>query len=481
MAQLFAASALQGVAKTKLSARRRDYSVKFKRAICRIAQENPQLPQAKLISRITEELGAEVPQSTLSRILRDHERWLTANVLERRRLRSGRHAEMEEALLAWAHHWLDHAGVITYALLQSQAAQLGARLGVTDFTYSTGWVWRFCERAGLTVRKRVGEAASASMASVELARTAIPSILATLGARPEQVFNCDETGVIFGAQPCKTLAFGRVQGVKRQMERVTLMFCVNSTGSDKLKPMIICKPKRPQCFGRQNAANRFEVEDYMSYFSHPAAWTTRSIFNTWLARLQCQLEQENRVIFLLLDNCSAHTVTLEPQTTETMNGVKVCYEAFMCRIVSYVCFMFQSVFHAAICVAQYLTCVTLPSVRRTAICVLHCTMCVALHYVLGVFLSDSLCSDIRILPCVYSPLSSALLCVPASSHLRLCLYRTFGSSTSPRTVHPSYNRLIKESCTLSKRGTGSGTSIGSSPPLSLIHHPSISCLASNPT
>ena len=106
-------------------------------------------------------------------------------MFEHRLLQSGRHTEVEEAILALAHHRLDHAGVIAYALLEWQAAQLAARLGVIDFSYSTSWVWRFRKCASLIMRRHVGEAASASMASVELARTVIPSILSTLGAKPE--------------------------------------------------------------------------------------------------------------------------------------------------------------------------------------------------------------------------------------------------------------------------------------------------------
>ena len=145
-------------------------------------------------------------------------------MLERRRLQSPCHAEMEEALLTWAHHWLGHTRVIIHGLLRSQAAQLRARLGVTDFTYSTRRVWRFCERLSLIKCRRVGKAASTSMASVELSRTAILIILTALGTKLHQIFNCHITGV----------AFSRVQGMKQRMERITLMFQVNSTSSDKL-------------------------------------------------------------------------------------------------------------------------------------------------------------------------------------------------------------------------------------------------------
>ena len=44
---------------------------------------------------------------------------------------------MEDSLLAWAHHWLDHNDVKTYPLLQAHAQQLGDCLVVTDFQCCT--------------------------------------------------------------------------------------------------------------------------------------------------------------------------------------------------------------------------------------------------------------------------------------------------------------------------------------------------------
>ena len=302
--------------------RRREYSIRLKRAICRLTEEHSNMSQSQLAVRIERELGVHVPQSTLSRIQRDRERWLGAGLLDRRRLRSGQHAELEDALIAWANHYIDNNGCLTYDIIVARAQQLGEQLGIRDFDYNQGWVYRFCTRASLTVRRRVGEAASANLASVELAHHAIPIVLAMLAARLEDVFNCDETGLVFGAQPCKTLAFGPVSGTKRAMDRVTVMFCCNSLGTEKLKPVIVAKPKRPGCFGELINGHRFDVERYMHYFNNQAAWMTQSIFNQWLARMQTILAATDRTIYLLLDNCSAHGVTME-HTVEDIHGLKV--------------------------------------------------------------------------------------------------------------------------------------------------------------
>ena len=61
----------------------------------------------------------------------------------------------------------------------------------------------------------------------------------------EDVYNMDEIGLYFRAHPNKTLAQGKVKGRKLQKERVTLALVVNSTGTDKLKLLVIYKSKQP--------------------------------------------------------------------------------------------------------------------------------------------------------------------------------------------------------------------------------------------
>jgi hypothetical protein len=59
----------------------------------------------------------------------------------------------------------------------------------------------------------------------------------------------DEMGLYFRAHPNKAIAQGKVKGRKLQKERVTLALDVNSTGTDKLKLLIIYTFMQPQCFG----------------------------------------------------------------------------------------------------------------------------------------------------------------------------------------------------------------------------------------
>ena len=69
------------------------------------------------------------------------------------------------------------------------------------------------------------------------------------GYDPKNIFNADEKGLFFNMQPKKTFAFKGEQcsNGKKSKERLTIMFCVNSDGMEKIKPLVIGKSANPRC------------------------------------------------------------------------------------------------------------------------------------------------------------------------------------------------------------------------------------------
>ena len=61
----------------------------------------------------------------------------------------------------------------------------------------------------------------------------------------------------------------------------------------------------------------------MLYFSQSASYMRRQLFNLWLARVQAEMSQANRTIYLLIDNCFAHRCTVDEGTKQTVHGLKV--------------------------------------------------------------------------------------------------------------------------------------------------------------
>ncbi|UYV80009.1 TIGD6 [Cordylochernes scorpioides] len=104
--------------------------------------------------------------------------------------------------------------------------------------------------------------------------------------------------------PDRTLAHKdeNCRGVKRMKQRITVLLCCNSTGTDKRRLLIIGKSAKPRCF------RNFSPHFYCTYTSNRKAWMTSSIFQEWLLQFNKQLVSKGRRILLLLDNATSHCV-----------------------------------------------------------------------------------------------------------------------------------------------------------------------------
>ena len=68
---------------------------------------------------------------------------------------------------------------------------------------------------------------------------------------PDDIYNADETALFFyKLLPTSTLAAKNdpCLGVKQSRDRVTVLLATNMSGTDKRKPLIIGRFKKPRCF-----------------------------------------------------------------------------------------------------------------------------------------------------------------------------------------------------------------------------------------
>ena len=113
-------------------------------------------------------------------------------------------------------------------------------LGHKDLAASLGWLMRFRDRFGVLCKAICGEGSSVPLKKVNEWRAGeIQKII--LNYDPKNIYNADETG-IFNL----TLAVRGEQcrGGKESKLRLTTVLCCNSTGTDKLLPLIIEKSKK---------------------------------------------------------------------------------------------------------------------------------------------------------------------------------------------------------------------------------------------
>ncbi|UYV84209.1 K02A2.6-like [Cordylochernes scorpioides] len=233
------------------------------------------------VARPQNEIGERfsLPRTTVRDILTQAEKWENYTVGSSKRQRVEKFSDLEDALSNWFAQKRANNIIITDDLLREKAKKLGEQLAVPEnFAYSSGWLQRFKGRFHISQRRLCGEGASISPAIID-----------------EHLTNLNnETELFFQLIPDRTLAHKdeNCRGVKRMKQRITVLLCCNSTGTDKRRLLIIGKSAKPRCF------RNFSPHFYCTYTSNSKAWMTSSIFQEWLLQFNKQLVSEGRRILL---------------------------------------------------------------------------------------------------------------------------------------------------------------------------------------
>ena len=68
----------------------------------------------------------------------------------------------------------------------------------------------------------------------------------------EDIYNVDETGLFWKLAPNQGLSTQALPGKKKDKSRVSLVFCSNATGTDKVPIWMIGTARRPRTLQRVN-------------------------------------------------------------------------------------------------------------------------------------------------------------------------------------------------------------------------------------
>lgn len=270
-------------------------SVEQKRNIIKFVEDNP----AKKKIDIAKEFN--IPPSTLGTILKSKDKFESGSGLPSKckKMKSCEFKDVEECVLKWLKQCRDKNLPIGGPILQEKAQQFAKDLNHENFRASNGWLQNFKKRHELVFRKVCGESASVDNDVCVQWKDTLAEV--TGGYKPEDIYNADETALFFKCLPDKTLSFkgDKCHGGKASKHRLTLLLGVNSTGTHKLKPLIIGKSAKPRCF--KNVTS-FPTD----YMSNKKAWMTCDAFTVWLRNLNKEMKKKKKKILMFIDNCSAH-------------------------------------------------------------------------------------------------------------------------------------------------------------------------------
>lgn len=224
-----------------------------------------------------------------------------------KRDRKSKYLELEEGLYIWFNQLRrTEQALINDECLVEKAKYYADMLAITDLKFSDGWITKFKKRYHIASKKLHGESGSVDMSTVESNRALIKE--KTKDYSPDDIYNADETSHFNKLMPNKTLASKNdcSHGIKQNIERVTLLFCCNASGTDKVRPCVIGRSKNPHCFSQC----RFNPQKYVNYYFNKKAWMNSSIFGTWLQWFNSYIvrSNKNRQVLLILDNFTGHFV-----------------------------------------------------------------------------------------------------------------------------------------------------------------------------
>ena len=218
----------------------------------------------------------------------------------RKKVRLGKYDNLEHILLQWFQQARASQININGPIIQEKAREIAKELGITEFTASTGWLDRFRQRHGIIYRQISGEAESVSEDVVETwISLSLKEIVKEY--KPNEIYNADEFGLFFQLMPDKSLVLKteKCHGGKLSKQRLTVLLCANSDGSEKMKPLVIGKSAKPRCFKNVKS---FPCD----YASQRRAWMTCDRFVAWLQAWDRALTCQKRRVLLFVDNCPAH-------------------------------------------------------------------------------------------------------------------------------------------------------------------------------
>lgn len=244
----------------------------------------------------------EIAPSTLSTILKSKdtilERFAAGD--NRKRKREMDYPDVDEAVLRFFKQARAENISVPGPVLQGKAEYFAKELGYEKFHASNGWMEKFKSRHEIVFKKVCGESNAVDDQVCEDWLRKLQ--LHCTGYQPEDIFNADETALFFKCMPDKTMSFKNenCHGGKQSKERITLLFAANSTGTEKLKILVIGKSKKPQCF---RGVKSLPVD----YYANQTAWMNTQIFCEWLNKLNKKMKKDKRKILLFIDNCTAHT------------------------------------------------------------------------------------------------------------------------------------------------------------------------------
>lgn len=264
-------------------------------------------------------------ESTVRTILKQKEQieklkksYGASKVDERKRKTSAEIVAMERYLSIWINRKESEGVPLDKKSIMEQAkifyVMICKKNGVAPsaFKASSGWLYRFLRRKGIRNVRLTGEGHSADEVAAQQFPEYLKEVIQEEGYHPDAIYNCDEAGLFYKRMPKSTFVAKKVKqarGRKADKTRITVMFCVNASGSHKMKPLVIHTARHPRSFNHLS-----DMRDAPVYWrASPKGWMRGTVMTEWFqscfipdARRRCRQDGREFKVLLTMDNCPSH-------------------------------------------------------------------------------------------------------------------------------------------------------------------------------
>lgn len=170
-------------------------TLKEKYEIIKYKEKNTKTSYSSLKLLFDIKFKKNIGLSTFRNIFRDKEKisldFLISANKNAKRITTGQHPELEEALKLWMDSQEARNNPVTDDLIRTKAEDFARQLEIKDFKLSNGTLTRFKNRMGVKAYNSAGEMASVNFESIEVFAASFKIILKKYEKR--DVFNMDET------------------------------------------------------------------------------------------------------------------------------------------------------------------------------------------------------------------------------------------------------------------------------------------------
>ncbi len=188
--------------------------------------------------------------------------------------------QLDEELATWVIAMWRRKVFLSDSLIKEKARRILESINSTlpteqriAISFSNGWITYLKRRHYFKRYQSYEESGDAGDNAIQ---EHLPKLQALIGGfHSRDVFNADEFELLYKSLPISTIGLTRLQGRKRNLDRITFLRCSNADGTERLPPLVVGRAKQLQCFGDESpSAFGFD------YTAGPKAWMNRHIF--WL-------------------------------------------------------------------------------------------------------------------------------------------------------------------------------------------------------